>query len=233
MDTTIKPPNIPSEPPDNNPMDEDNNLSHSYKEMLLDKQETTQTQYYEDEPCTHKGEEKGKDNLGLITLSQDDKNHLYYPWRFSVIIKSFGCRMSHHFLRSKLIDLWNHFELLILIDLGWDFFIAKFGKEENAIKALHQGPWFLFGNFLLVRKWKPKFVPQEVTLSFTAIWVRLLQLPTELYDKEILEKVGRKLGKLLKIDMCTSATLRGRYARIMHPSPNRNIGGNIHHNWGS
>ncbi|XP_019255047.1 PREDICTED: uncharacterized protein LOC109233621 [Nicotiana attenuata] len=55
---------------------------------------------------------------------------------------------------------------------------------------------------------------QEATLTSTAIWIRLPQLPTEFYDKGILEKVGRKLGKLLKIDQCTSSTLRGHYARI-------------------
>ncbi|XP_019224117.1 PREDICTED: uncharacterized protein At4g02000-like [Nicotiana attenuata] len=122
--------------------------------------------------------------------------------------------MPHYLLRSKLVDLWSPSEQLILIDLGWDFFIVKFSKEENLVKALQKGPWFLSGNFLSVRRWEPKFVPQEATLSFTAIWVRLPQLPTEFYDKEILVKVGRKLGKLLKIDTCTSATLRGRYARI-------------------
>ncbi|XP_070014183.1 uncharacterized protein [Nicotiana sylvestris] len=122
--------------------------------------------------------------------------------------------MPHHLLRSKLNDLWKPSEQLILIDLGWDFYIVKFSLEESMVKALHLGPWFISGNFLSVRKWEPKFVPQEATLTSTAIWIRLPQLPTEFYDQDILEKVGRKLGKLLKIDQCTSSTLRGRYARI-------------------
>ncbi|KAF3616353.1 hypothetical protein FXO38_34590 [Capsicum annuum] len=42
----------------------------------------------------------------------------------------------------------------------------------------------------------------------------LPQLPTEFYDQEILERIGSKLGVLLKIDICTSSTFRGRYARI-------------------
>ncbi|PHU05704.1 hypothetical protein BC332_26526 [Capsicum chinense] len=43
---------------------------------------------------------------------------------------------------------------------------------------------------------------------------RLPQLPTELYDWQILEKIGNHLGSLLRTDSCTSSTLRGRYARI-------------------
>lgn len=36
----------------------------------------------------------------------------------------------------------------------------------------------------------------------------------EFYDRQILEQGGPKMGRLLKIDSCTSATLQGRYARI-------------------
>lgn len=47
-----------------------------------------------------------------------------------------------------------------------------------------------------------------------AIWVRLPQLPIEFYDRAILEWIVQKIGKLLKVDACTSFTIRGRYARI-------------------
>lgn len=36
----------------------------------------------------------------------------------------------------------------------------------------------------------------------------------KIYDGEILQKVESTIGKLLKIDAYTSATLRGRYARL-------------------
>ncbi|XP_075080260.1 uncharacterized protein At4g02000-like [Nicotiana tabacum] len=82
------------------------------------------------------------------------------------------------------------------------------------VKALNLGPWFIFENFLSVRKWEPKFVTQEATLTSTAIWIQLPQLPIEFYDQDILENVSRKLGKHLKIDQCTSSTLSERYDRI-------------------
>lgn len=51
-------------------------------------------------------------------------------------------------------------------------------------------------------------------MSHSAIWVRLLQLPTEFYDHLILEKISNYLGSLLKINSCTSSTVRGRYVRL-------------------
>lgn len=50
--------------------------------------------------------------------------------------------------------------------------------------------------------------------SYTAIWVRLLQLSTEFYDRIILAKIRNTISKLLKIDACTSSIIRGRYTRL-------------------
>ncbi|XP_019239198.1 PREDICTED: uncharacterized protein LOC109219211 [Nicotiana attenuata] len=209
----IRPP-LPPDPPDKLTHMEVESPKQSYKKTLLDKQAYNQGNYYDMEHQSTPEGCKGKHIEGSIPLSPEEKERLYQPWQFSVIIKVFKRKMPHHMLRSKLIELWKPSERLILIDLGWDFFIVKFNLEESMVKALHLGPWFISGHFLSVRKWEPKFVPQEATLTSTAIWIRLPQLPTEFYDKVILEKVGRKLGKLLKIDQCTSSTLRGRYARI-------------------
>lgn len=81
-------------------------------------------------------------------------------------------------------------------------------------KALHEGLWFVLNHFLSVRQWEPKFLASNAKLTYTVIWSRLPELPTEFYDVDILQQVGNKLGKLLKIDTCTSSTTRGRYAQI-------------------
>lgn len=70
------------------------------------------------------------------------------------------------------------------------------------------------GHYLSIKKWKPYFVPQNVKVTYSAVWVRLPHLPTEFYDAILLTKVGNAIEKLLKVDACTSSTLRGRYARL-------------------
>lgn len=81
-------------------------------------------------------------------------------------------------------------------------------------KILTKGPWFVSCHFLYVRCWESKPVPAESKLAITAVWIRLPQLPTKFYHKAILEQVGNRIEKLLKIDICTSSTLGGRYDRI-------------------
>lgn len=155
-----------------------------------------------------------EDEDGIIQLSQEDKRRLYLPWCTSVIIKVFGKKFPYVYLKNKLQDLWRLSEPVTLIDLGNDYHIAKFTAEANKNKVFHGGPQFVAGNSISVKQWEPNFVSHSFTVTHAAIWARLPNLPTKVYDGQILERVGKLLGTLLKADACTSATLRGRYARI-------------------
>ncbi|XP_019253973.1 PREDICTED: uncharacterized protein LOC109232674 [Nicotiana attenuata] len=150
----------------------------------------------------------------FIPLSLEEKNRLYTPWKHAVIIKVFGRKVGHQLLRQKIYAQWKPTENLPLIDLGSHFFLIKFQKEENKLHALQDGPWFISNHFLSVRQWEPKFMASETKITYSAIWLRLPELPTEFYDLQILKKLGNKIGKLLTVDTCTSTTTRGRYARL-------------------
>lgn len=110
--------------------------------------------------------------------------------------------------------MWKSSESFLLIDLGSDYYIVKFAIEENMFKALNGGPWFINGSYLSLQRWSPNFVASEARPHITAVWVRLPNLPTEFYDALILQKIGNKIGKLVKTNAFTSTTLRGRYARL-------------------
>lgn len=87
------------------------------------------------------------------------------------------------------------------------FFLVNFTQKENYNKALHEGPWFISGHFLAIRQWQPCF-------SFTALWVRLPELPTKFYDLAILTKIGNVIGQLLGMNVCTQNAKRCQYARL-------------------
>lgn len=42
-----------------------------------------------------------------IFLSDQDKERIYQPWRFDVIVKLLGRKVSHQLLKSKINDLWK------------------------------------------------------------------------------------------------------------------------------
>ncbi|KAH0647235.1 hypothetical protein KY290_033226 [Solanum tuberosum] len=189
----------------------------SFKEMLItpysktiDQQTTPRTNLEEDmiidEPP---GSEKtntdsmtntyeGMEDEEGIHLTEEEKQRIYKPWLYSIIIKVYGKKMSHLYLKKKLSVLWRVSEEIILIDLGYDYYIVKFYKEENLQKTLQQGPWFINDFFLSVKHWHPNFVASEAKETKSTIWIRLSELPTKFYDHSILASIGKNLASLLR-----------------------------------
>ncbi|PHU15417.1 hypothetical protein BC332_16622 [Capsicum chinense] len=184
-----------------------NRTRPSFKEILIDKAKDLNRSYISNGQSPLKSSTKEGEPIILPEL---EKEQIYHPWRFPVIVKLMVRKISYQLLKSEIIELWKPSEPLVLINLGHGFFTVKFKKEKNKIKALQGGSWLVVGVFLSVVNWEPNFTPSTQTLSHSAIWVRPPQLPTEFYDHLILEKISNYLGSLLKINSCTSSTLRGR-----------------------
>lgn len=47
-----------------------------------------------------------------------------------------------------------------------------------------------------------------------AIWVRLNELPIELYEVEVLRQIGESIGRVLWIDTHITMEAQGKYARL-------------------
>nr|XP_016467507.1 PREDICTED: uncharacterized protein LOC107790116 [Nicotiana tabacum] len=181
-------------------------------------QEDAMQDLYESPNSKNEGEQLAS-GVKALQLSNDEKDRLYSTWKYSLIIKLFGKRIMHHYLKVKIQELWKSIKQFPLIDLRSDYFIVKFTKEENMNNVLRNGPWFVNGHFLSVIKWQPNFVAGKAQQTNTIVWKRLPQLPTEYYDGALLKCIGNSIGTLLKIDACTSSTLRGQYARLCTQVP--------------
>lgn len=87
-----------------------------------------------------------------IKLIEADQSRVYSPWKYSLIVKLIEERILHQYLKEKIAKLRKPTEPFPLIDLGHDYFIIKFTKEENMIQALQNGSWFINGYFLSMRQ---------------------------------------------------------------------------------
>lgn len=111
-----------------------------------------------------------------------------------------GGGIIHQYLKAKLQTLWNLEEQFPLIDLGYDYYIVKLGSKASRGKILFNWPWFINRFFLSIQKWIPNFMPNTAISNTSAVWVRLLQLPTQFYDSIILQKIENSIGTFLKVD---------------------------------
>lgn len=141
---------IPPKPPDINSPQLNNTISAFFKDKLLvnEQKETfsiLSPPTYLSPMSMDTNEEEDKksfenpDRETKVPISGEDKLYIYYPWRFSVIIKLLDKKILHQVIKRKLIDLWKPTETFPLIDLGEQYFIVKFNKEENLENVLKKG----------------------------------------------------------------------------------------------
>ncbi|KAF7133573.1 hypothetical protein RHSIM_Rhsim09G0202100 [Rhododendron simsii] len=154
------------------------------------------------------------DGIPTISISNEDLDRIRKPWATSIIIRVIGRSFGHEFLLSKLLTLWKPSDKMTCLDLGDHFVLVRFQSPSDMIKVLNEGPWFIGPHYITIRKWEPEFDTSKAKISTSVIWVRLPGLPIEFYDKEMLLKIGAKIGKLLKIDFRTENNEKVKFAHL-------------------
>ena len=190
----------------------------SYKESLIGSAFRGQSNFsipeQEDFASDDDEEDEEEEDCPVIRLFMEEKKRIREPWRQTLIIKVLGRRVSYTFLLKRLQIIWKIQGDLNLVDLGNDFFLARFSNKEDRESAMSGGPWMVADHYLTMRSWHPNFNPNVATIEKVAVWIRLPDLAMEYYDNTVLWKIGNHIGKTLKVDRTTSVHIRGNYARI-------------------
>ena len=171
----------------------------------------------EDEESDGEGEVgQGKLREGWVSvqLTKETKQRLRGTWSKAIIVKLVGRTIGLSYMRTKLGQLWRPTGRMDCVDLGSGFFLVRFFSKEDLEAVLMRGPWFIGDHFLSIRPWEPFFKPSTANVSLIAVWVRLCELPFELYETEVLRQIGESVGKVLRIDSHTALEARGKYARL-------------------
>ncbi|KAL4274788.1 hypothetical protein AHAS_Ahas20G0042200 [Arachis hypogaea] len=95
-----------------------------------------------------------------------------------------------------------------------DYFLVHFSYGDDYSHALMEGPWMIAGHYLIVQRWRPFFLFGSIEVRKIALWVRIPNLPIELYNHRFLWRVGSAIGHMLKVDRTTSIHSREKFARI-------------------
>ncbi|KAK9983145.1 hypothetical protein SO802_032670 [Lithocarpus litseifolius] len=149
-----------------------------------------------------------------VKLSKETKRRIRGPWAKAIIVKLVGRTVGLNYMQSKLNQIWRPEGRLDCVDLTYGFFLVRFYAKDDLEKVIKRGPWFIGDHFLSLRSWEPFFKPLSTTVSSVVVWIRLNELPIELYETEVLKEIGEAIGKVLRIDSHTAIEERGRYARL-------------------
>ncbi|KAL6526234.1 hypothetical protein OROMI_029874 [Orobanche minor] len=139
---------------------------------------------------------------------------LVEPWKNAIILKVVGKPWYYPALLGKLEAMWSIHGNADLLELGNNCFCLKNLSNEKRDLILTEGPWQLAGSFLSVRKWQPNFRADTYRIDSTITWVRVLNLPMEMFDESIIQSIASCIGDPIKIDASTFGTKKGRFARF-------------------
>jgi len=150
-----------------------------------------------------------------ILLTAAEKRMLREPWRNALIIRMFDKGIGYLQLKRRLKTKWALRGDFSLIDIGRDYYVTRFTNMEDYEHVMLNGPWMIGDNYVVIREWVPNFIPEEDNITKLIAWVRIPKLSVEYFNKTfLLQKIGQKIGKVLKVDSTTANVERGQYIRL-------------------
>ena len=156
----------------------------------------------------------GEEGEPVITIEQEVLEAMNGLWKHCMIVKVLGRVTPIAVLTRKLREMWKPKGSMCVMDLPRQYFMIRFGDEDEYLAALAGGPWRVFGSYLVVQAWTPSFDPINDDIVTTPVWIRLANIPINFYHKSILMGIAKGLGKPVKVDLTTLNFERARFARI-------------------
>ncbi|MBA0710803.1 hypothetical protein Golax_010069, partial [Gossypium laxum] len=162
----------------------------NYKSFFLDNNDTMEEKDMVDHPPNP---DQILDVHGNISIwfSKQEKTCICRKWEKALIIKLFSKTFGYQYLLFKINQIWKPSNALQLIELGFCFFGVNFMCVDD---------------FDIIAK--------EATFHSVVVWVRIIELPLEYYDSEVLVKIDHSIGTLLPANNAVSSEMRVKYDRF-------------------
>jgi hypothetical protein len=74
--------------------------------------------------------------------------------------------------------------------------------------------WAVGGGSLMLKRWRLDFNPSTNHFTYRHLWVLLPGLPLQLWNQQALELIGTSLGRFLKVDRHSLASIDRRMVKI-------------------
>ncbi|KAH1098639.1 hypothetical protein J1N35_015560 [Gossypium stocksii] len=153
---------------------------------------------------------------GILTIEFSNRINeiLFKEMERTVIVKLLGRNIGYNALFNRILFLWNPVNSIRLMDIANGYLLVKFQDSGDYNKALSQGPWTVYGQYLTIQPWTKHFNPMQPYPSVELSWIRLLNLLGHFYKRKIIEAIGGLIGKVVKLDVQIDNQTRGRFARL-------------------
>ncbi|CAI0391139.1 unnamed protein product [Linum tenue] len=149
-----------------------------------------------------------------IPFSTVEERQYCRPWRSALVVKVLGRSTSYTAISKRLNSIWAKAGGIQVTSAKKGYFLVRFTSGIDYERALTRGTWMMGENYLTMHIWDRHFNPYEHEISSTLVWARLLEIPIHFFHPEGVMKIGRRIGKPIRVDQATPAGARSDYARV-------------------
>ncbi|XP_039029459.1 uncharacterized protein LOC120163645 [Hibiscus syriacus] len=117
-----------------------------------------------------------------------------------IIVQLLGRKNGYKTLMDRINQLWKPKGQFQVVDLDNDYYIVMFTNEDDYIRVLMDGPWMVYGNYLIVQPWSRTFSTAEMFPLQVIVWVRIPKLPYRYYSKALFRYIAAVIGKVVNLN---------------------------------
>ncbi|GAV59562.1 DUF4283 domain-containing protein [Cephalotus follicularis] len=135
-------------------------------------------------------------------------------WSNALVGYFVGKRISFKAVKEQLEKKWKKWGGVSVITGDNGTFLFNFDNSAARDLVLSNGPWEVWGAYLALRQWEEGMSLSMDSFSRIPVWVKLYNIPAELWTKPGLSYVASVLGVPLCMDATNTAGNRLSFARV-------------------
>ncbi|GJZ54655.1 nucleotide-diphospho-sugar transferase [Tanacetum coccineum] len=122
---------------------------------------------------------------------------------------------------SIMLNTWGKYRLIrSMFSSSTGLFSFQFSSMDGLDAMLENGPWFIWNNPIILKKWHPDENLLKEDVCIVPVWVKLYGVPITAFNEDGLSAITTKLVKPLMLDsytsdMCMQSWGRSSYVRVI------------------
>jgi len=121
---------------------------------------------------------------------------------------------SKQAMMNTLKLVWKLAKEVTIMALEDNLFLFKYSSETDKDRVIEGSPWFFDKHLLLFSEYNGDLRPDEYSFTKALFWIRVYELPLGKRSKEMAERIGSRIGKLVAVDPTLEAGGWARFIRV-------------------
>lgn len=148
-----------------------------------------------------------------VEFDDDDAYATRENWGNALVGYFIGLTPSFSAIKTSLERAWRIKDLEIVSMLE-GFLLFKFDSHEAGQNVLGEGPWFVHGRPLILKRWYEDISMYRHDLETIPTWVRFPNLSFCFRSKSALSKISSVVGNPVCMDQATAAGTQNAFVRV-------------------